>query len=70
MARGVGIQLLQGDLATGLPLSLGEILEGPIASFESAVKIPLAARYYRDVPAEEVVPGRISIAATFTLYYQ
>ncbi|WP_332612481.1 fimbrial protein [Achromobacter sp. ESBL13] len=70
MAKGVGVQLVMGDVGSNVvqPLETRmEITSTPNAG-PAIVSIPLAARYYQTAPT--FTGGKISATATMTLFYE
>lgn len=67
MARGVGVQLLTGEVPEPLRMGVKKLHQNSGASGGES-KIPLTARYYQLDPV--IVPGQVLIAATLTMYYE
>lgn len=65
-ASGVGIQLLQADGET--PIPLGESMRVLPSTLEGANSVGLAARYYQT--ADKVIPGHAAGMLQFTLKYR
>lgn len=71
MARGIGVQLLRGGPGSDSVMPIGtSIAYGNRTSGSGSVNIPLTARYYRTAPVASLVPGLVSVTATFTVLYQ
>ncbi|WP_447980962.1 fimbrial protein [Achromobacter kerstersii] len=70
MARGVGVQLVQGDVGSNVvqPLSARTGFTTSATTVDGEqISIPLAARYYQTDDALEA--GKVSATATVTLFY-
>jgi type 1 fimbria pilin len=71
MARGIGVQLLQRNPGSTTVVPIGSyVTYGARTGGSGPVNIPLTATYYRTAEASGIVPGRVSVTATFTLLYQ
>lgn len=71
MAQGIGVQLLQGGPGSDSVMPIGSFVTyGNRTGGSGVVNIPLAARYYRSAPVAGLVPGLVSVTATFTVLYQ
>ncbi|TDV11795.1 fimbrial protein [Paraburkholderia caballeronis] len=71
MAQGIGVQLLQGDPGSNSPVPIGQsVTYGSRTAGSGPMNIPLVATYYKTVPIANVVPGIVSVTATFTVLYQ
>lgn len=71
MARGVGVQLLQGDLGSNLvqPLATRTEFTTTVTTVDKEMlTIPLVARYYQT--DDTLVAGHINTTATVTLFYE
>ncbi len=71
MARGVGVQLLQGDLGSNVvqPLGTRTALTTAVTTVDKErLSIPLVARYYQT--DDTLVAGLINATATVTLFYE
>lgn len=71
-AQGVAVQLLtrQNSPTVPLPLASKQLLTDTTGSSNVAVKLPLAARYYRPNGAPALQPGTVSATATLTMFYE
>lgn len=65
-ATGVGVQLLQADGATPLPLSTTTLFNGYSAATGGSYAIPLQVRYVRN---GDLTTGQANTAMTFTMTY-
>ncbi|MCS3509563.1 fimbrial protein [Achromobacter sp. JUb104] len=71
MARGVGVQLLQGDLGSNVvqPLATRTEFTTTVTTVDKErLTIPLVARYYQT--DDTLVAGKINATATVTLFYE
>lgn len=71
MARGVGVQLLRGDLGSNViqPLATRTEFTTAVTTVdEERLTIPLVARYYQT--DDTLVAGKINATATVTLFYE
>lgn len=70
LASGIGVQLFRGEFGDDV-LPLGSRLFHTNVDSNSIVTVPLMARYYKTAArVSEMKPGKVSVAATFTLNYE
>ncbi len=67
MARGVGVQLLTGEVPVPLQMGVKKLHQNS-GSEGGLSEIPLTARYYQLDPV--IVPGQVLIAAYLNMYYE